>query len=196
MRKEPLSEAELTAGIFGFSLGMLVALVCGLVFMPGCKPPRPTPTPVPTVEPRPTPTPVPEPPPCVLAGEPTLSVPDHQPTLGFEVNGAMAALRPDCSIGGTCLLGDTTQQEWQAAVEAKLRERALCAGQHTPTTDEIAVAEQPRPGVPGPVWEGYHVFAGDDHEGPVPPGGARRTVRWAPGAYTGAWRSPVGPGNP
>jgi hypothetical protein len=97
----------------------------------------------------------------------------------------MITLRPDCSVGGTCLLGDMTQQEWQAAVEAKLRELGVCAGQHTPHTDEVAAAAK----VTDP-WEGYHVFVGDDSSGPVPPGGARRTVKWAPAAYSGSWLPP------
>jgi hypothetical protein len=97
----------------------------------------------------------------------------------------MKLLRPNCEIGGTCLLGDMTQQEWQAQVNAKLREAGLCAGQHTPTTDEIAVAVQAKDN-----WQGFHIFAGDDSNGPVPPGKPRRTVRWSPQAYTGAWFPP------
>lgn len=129
----------------------------------------------------------PTPPPasgCVLAGEPSVSSP--QPgTLGAQVNQAMKNLRPDCEVGGTCLLGDMTQQEWQAKVEAELRRMGLCAGQHAPSTDELAVAV-----LGTDPWQGYHVFAGNDGSGPVPPGGARRTVKWAPQAFTGSWMPP------
>lgn len=124
---------------------------------------------------------------CTLSGQPT--APTSSPnSFGAQVNAAMHTLRPDCEIGGTCLLGDTTQQEWQAAVEAKLREAGLCAGQHAPYTDEIAVAAKA-----GDAWLGYHVFAGNDGPGPVPLGGVRRTVKWSPEAYTGAWLPPGAP---
>ena len=189
--------------------------VLSLAVLAGCWPPAPPgPTPTPSPEPTvpapvcqegqtcgcwhqppgqdwqqlpPCPTPGPTPTPgagCTLAGEP--SVASAQPaTLGGQVNQAMRNLRPGCEIGGTCLLGDTTQQEWQAQVEAELRRMGLCAGQHTPKTDEVAVAM-----VPTDPWQGYHIFAGDDSNGPVPPGGARRTVKWHPQAFTGSWMPP------
>lgn len=135
--------------------------------------------------PGPSPTPTPGPGGCVLAGAPSTAAPGQANTLGSEVNRAMKALRPDCEVGGTCLLGDMTQQIWQAQVEAKLREMGLCAGQHAPDTDEVAVAV-----LDSDPWQGYHIFAGDDSSGPVPPGGARRTVKWSPQAYTGAWLPP------
>jgi hypothetical protein len=124
----------------------------------------------------------------VLAGEPSTAAPGQANTLGDKVNLAMKALRPNCEIGGTCLLGDMTQQQWQAQVNAKLREAGLCAGQHSPGTDEIAVAPKPTDN-----WQGFHVFAGDTSSGPVPPGGARRTVVWSPQAWRGAWLPPTTP---
>ncbi len=145
-------------------------------------PPSPKPTPTTTPTPTPQPTPVTT---CILAGEPSTPAPDQTNTLGAQVNAAMLALRPDCSVGGTCLLGDTTQQEWQAAVVGKLREMGYCAGQHTATTDEIAVAI-----LPTDSWQGFHVFVGDDSGGPVPPGGARRTLKWSPAAFAGSWLPP------
>jgi hypothetical protein len=79
-----------------------------------------------------------------------------------------------------------TRKQWQAAVIAELRKAGLCAGEHEPgVTDEIAVstsATAPR--------EGWHIFAGDDSDGPVPPDKPRRTVAWK---YTGAYAAPPGP---
>jgi len=97
----------------------------------------------------------------------------------------MKTLMPNCQVGGTCLLGNITQQGWQRVVNEELRRQGLCAGQHTPATDEIAVAAQAKDN-----WQGFHIFAGDTSNGPVPPGGARRTVLWSPQAYRGAWIPP------
>ncbi len=134
-----------------------------------------------------------EPPPvpqgCILAGVPTQEAVGHAATLQRLVFQALVTLRPDCETGGTCLLGDETQQVFQARVEAQLRKQGLCAGQHGPGTDEIAVAA-----VPGDPWEGYDVFTGDDSEGPVPSGQPRRTVVWA--VYRGAWLPPGMPAPP
>ena len=162
-----------------------VGATCGCYYMPPGQdwqqlPPCPTPTPGPV--PTPTPTPGQG---CVLTGEPSVPASSQPNTLGDRVNLAMKALRPECEIGGTCLLGNLTQQEWQAQVEAELRKGGLCAGQHTPATDELAVA-----GKSSDPWQGFHVFAGDDSSGPVPPGQPRRTVKWSPQAYTGAWMPP------
>lgn len=167
--------------------------VCGCWHQPpgeGWQQLPPCPTAPPTAEPTPTPTPTPTPPPgvgCVLAGEPSHVALDQTNTLGDSVNFAMHELRPDCNVGGTCLLGNTTRAEWQGAVNAKLRQMGLCAGQHSPSTDEIAVANKA-----SERWQGFHVFVGDDSSGPVPPGGARRTVKWSPQAFTGAWTPPSG----
>lgn len=131
--------------------------------------------------------------PCRLSGAPTTPVPGATapPALSAKLNAAMLALKPECGYaGGTCLLGNETQQQWQARVEAKLLELGVSAGQHEATTDEIAMAES----CEAPVWHGYHIFVGDTSDGPVPPGGARRTVLWAPQAYRGAWYRPSTPG--
>lgn len=151
-----------------------------------CKPkPTPTPTPPPTPPPD-DPTPPPTPPPplsCTLSGEPPVAIPGHQMTLGAAVNEAMHALRPDCDIGGRCVIPASTRpQEWQSKVTAELRRRGFCAGQHTPGTDEIAVA-----GVAaGAVWEGFHVYVGGGWDHPEQGG----TILWAPQAYRGAWQPP------
>lgn len=138
------------------------------------------------------PTPIPGPPPtqeCVLSGEP--SVMSTQPnTLGTYVNAAMKRLRPHCEVGGDCLINDYTRQSWQAAVNAELRKAGFCAGQHTPSTDEIAVAVKA-----SDPWQGFHVFVGDDSIAIPPP--SRRTVKWSPQAFSGSWVPPSGsPGSP
>lgn len=160
---------------------------------PSPSPPTQTPvpeSPPPTAPPPTAPPASPTPPPpvttgCVLAGEPSLGVARPVNSLGVVVNAAMAALRPDCSPGGECLLGDMPLQQWQAKVEAELRKRGVCAGQHSPSTDEIAVAMQA-----SDDWQGFKVGAGDDSLGPVPPGQPRRTVVWSPGGFRGAWKPP------
>ncbi len=162
-------------------------LSCPAPEPPPTLPPSPPPSTLPpTPGPGPTPGPTPGPA-CVLAGEPAVVAEGHQPTLREAVLDALERLRPDCERGGTCLLGDETQQGFQARVEAELRAAALCAGQHGPGTDEIAVAASA-----AAPWEGYDVFTGSDNEGPVPPDGARRTVVWA--VYRGAWLPPGTPG--
>lgn len=125
---------------------------------------------------------------CVLRGDPAVSLPGHPSSteLGEAVNQALVGLT-SCSVGSTCLLGDRTQQEIQAGVEAELRAQGLCAGQHAVGTDEIAVAHSC-----SEPWEGFHIFAGDDSDGPVPQGGRRRTVVWYPASYRGAWQAPAG----
>lgn len=183
----------------------IAPLLVAALGLPACPPtPTPTPTPSPTATP---PNPICSPgdtcgcwvqPPgegwqklpdcpagCTLSGEPSVPADIQQNTLGDKVNQAIASLYPQCDIGGTCLLGDETQQQFQAKVEEKLRSMGLCAGQHTPSTDEVAVAE--KADFP---WQGFHIFVGDDSSGPVPPGGARRTVKWSPAAYTGSWLPP------
>ena len=129
---------------------------------------------------------LPDPPPpaggCSIDGEPGPALPDHRPTLGPEINAAMAALRPDCDPGGRCVL-EESRQSWQARVIAELRRRGLCAGQHEPSTDEIAAATSatsPR--------EGWHVYAGP-WDGPG-------TVVWSPQAARLAYAAPSSPPPP
>jgi hypothetical protein len=99
-----------------------------------------------------------------------------------------------CSIGSDCRLGNTTSQQFFRAVIDGLRSRGICAGQHEPRfTDEIAVGANR-----SSKREGYHVFGGDDSDGPVPPGGTIRKVVWSPGAarpsyYGNAEPPPVDP---
>jgi hypothetical protein len=118
-------------------------------------------------------------------GEPGPLTGTTEKTHGTAVNEVMRDLT-GCPIGSTCLLGDIPQQTWFADVVKALRARGLCAGQHNPGhTDEIAVAAD--------QWakrEGFHVFAGDDSPGPVPPGGARRVVVWSPGAARPTYFAP------
>ena len=115
---------------------------------------------------------------CSIDGEPGPKILDYKPVLGNEVNAAMAALKPACSPGGHCVITDT-RQGWQARVIAELKRRGRCSGQHSPTTDEIAVATS----VSAPR-EGWHVYAGPD-SGPG-------TVVWSPGAARPAYEAPSG----
>ena len=131
----------------------------------------------------PAPPPPPPPPPptgCSIDGEPGPPIPDYKVALGTQVNQAMLVLHPECSIGGRCVILEG-RQEWQAKVVAKLRATwGLCAGQHAPDTDEIAVATSataPR--------EGWHVYAGP-WDGPG-------TIVWAPQAARGAYAAPSSP---
>ena len=126
--------------------------------------------------------PPPEPPPatgCSIDGEPGPLLAGYKPVLGAEVNAAMTALRPDCDPGSRCVLAEG-RQAWQARVIAELRRRGRCAGQHTPTTDEIAAATS----VTAPR-EGWHVYAGPD-SGPG-------TVVWSPGASMPTYAAPDAP---
>jgi hypothetical protein len=152
---------------------LLLPLGCA-VFPPPPPPPTPTPTP------SPTPTPLT----CVLSGEPTTTSPDQTPSLQAVVKAVVSNVT-GCVSASVCPLGDETQQHFQARIEAALQNQGLCAGQHSSGTDEIAVAQKC-----SDPWEGYDVFAGDDSEGPVPPGGVARTVRWA--VYKGSWQPPAG----
>lgn len=136
---------------------------------------------------------------CSIDGEPGPPIPDHRASLGEAVNAAIRRLRPDCEVGGTCLLFDRTRACWQRDVIAELKKASLCAGEHDPgVTDEIAVATSATA-----AREGYKVFSGDDSDNgnsdgqecvsPVSPGGARRTVQWYPNAYRGAYSAPATP---
>jgi hypothetical protein len=147
--------------------------------------PTATPTPAPTPVPTPTPTPVPTPTPlagCSIDGDPGPEIPGYRPALGNQVNAAMESLRPDCGAGSRCVLQEG-RQAWQARVIAELRRRGLCAGQHAPETDEIAVST----GLAAPR-EGWHVYAGSD----AGPG----TVVWSPGAARPTYEAPGGPPPP
>jgi hypothetical protein len=105
-------------------------------------------------------------------------IPGYRPQLGGEVNAAMAA-RSGCEPGSRCVVPET-RQEWQAKVVAEIKRRGLCAGQHSPTTDEIAAATS----VTAPR-EGWHIYAG--------PWAGPGTVVWAPGAARPAYEAPGGP---
>lgn len=137
--------------------------------------------------PTPTPTPTPTPPPgtgCVLSGAGVFlgtipqPVVDGQP-LGWHVNQAMSSLI-GCPVGSRCIV-TARPQVWQAAVEAELRKRGFCAGQHEPGTDEIAVAVEA-----GKPMFGYHIYAGDGWDDPTKPG----TIVWFPGAERPAYAPP------
>ena len=131
------------------------------------------------------PEPPPEPPPttgCSIDGEPGPLIQGYRPALGAEVNAAMTALRPDCEPGSRCVLAEG-RQAWQALVIAELRRRGRCAGQHTPTTDEIAAATS----VTAPR-EGWHVYAGA--------AGGPGTVVWSPGASMPTYAAPEAPTPP
>jgi len=148
-------------------------------------PPAPTPTPTPVPTPTPTPVPTPTPTPlagCSIDGEPGPLIAGYRPALGGQVNDAMTTLRPNCGPGSRCVLQEG-RQAWQARVIAELRRRGLCAGQHSPGTDEIAAATT----VTAPR-EGWHIFAGPD--------GGPGTVVWSPGAARPAYEAPGGPPPP
>ena len=116
---------------------------------------------------------------CSIDGEPGPVLPGYKPQLGGAVNVAMSTLKPACEPGSRCVITDT-RQGWQARVIAELRRMGRCAGQHSPTTDEIAVSTgiaQPR--------EGWHVYAGPD-SGPG-------TVVWSPGAARPTYAAPGEP---
>jgi hypothetical protein len=120
--------------------------------------------------------------------------------LGDRVNEAIAALT-GCSPGSRCVIAERPQA-WHARLAGRLREDGFDAGQHEPTSDEIAVAHP----VTG-AWEGFKVYAGawDDPAGtgtvvwyrpvaePIRPpwSGSARPV-YAPGASS----SPDGCGPP
>jgi hypothetical protein len=94
----------------------------------------------------------------------------------------MAALIRGCDVGGRCVLS-VGRQAWQRQVAAALRSAGLCAGQHNPGTDEIAVAVTSTS-----AWEGWHVYAG--------PEGGPGTVVWSPQAARGAYAAPASPEPP
>ncbi len=142
-----------------------------------------------------------EPPPvpqgCILAGVPTQEAVGHAATLGATVNEALAAVT-SCEVGTRCVIRGNPQ-DFQARVEAELRKRGLCAGQHERHTDEIAAARKA-----AEVWEGYHVATGEGwclSEEPLRadcPKDATTIVVWYPerASYKGAWLPPGTPGPP
>ena len=109
-------------------------------------------------------------------------IPGYRPALGGQVNDAMTTLRPECAAGSRCVVPEG-RQAWQARVVLELRRRGLCAGQHAPETDEIAVST----GLAAPR-EGWHIYAGPD----AGPG----TVVWSPGASRPTYEAPGGPPPP
>lgn len=95
-------------------------------------------------------------------------------SVGNTVNQVMSQLS-GCPVGSDCPLAPTyaDAQAWFAAVNAALRARGLCAGQHiVGDTDEIAVSDT---GCTG-LWYGFHAYNY---------GGGK--VVWAPGANRGSW---------
>lgn len=121
-------------------------------------------------------------------GEPGQPTGQTTSTFGVDVNNAMKEIT-GCSIGSDCPLGNTTNQAFFRAVIDKLRSKGICAGQHEPGhTDEIAVSSSQTA-----IREGYHIFSGDDSQGPVPPGGAPRKVVWSPGAARPSYHAGVTP---
>jgi hypothetical protein len=118
----------------------------------------------------------------VLAGEPGPIILGHHNQNGAAVNQVMAGLT-GCSIGSRCVV-IVRPQVWQAHVEAGLREMGLCAGQHEPGTDEIAVST-----AAGQPWEGFHIYSGAGWDDPAQTG----TVVWSPGADRPAYAPPGGP---
>lgn len=137
--------------------------------------PVPTPTPTPTPEPTPTPTPAPTPGCSFPQGVPEDAfhfVPNTKPSMGDKVN---AAVR-DVLQGSDIVFGGP--QKFFAEVNALLRLRGICAGQHTDgVSDEIAVKNARG------EWEGYHIYSGDDSNTPETVG----KVLLSPNAYRGAW---------
>ena len=145
-----------------------------------------------TLEDCPDPPPPVEPPdecPEYLDGVPLERLTTQVNAFALIVNDAMAELT-GCPVGSDCRLGDETRQDFQRRVFRALRDRGFCAGQHERSTDEIFVG----PSIDSRL-EGYHVFAGDGSNGPVPPGGTKRKVVWAPGANRPTWRV-IGSGPP
>ena len=131
----------------------------------------------------PPPPPPPPPPPsqgCVLAGEPTETITGYAHEFGSQLNEAIHSLYPACDIGSRCVIKERPQA-FQAAVEIKLRAMGLCAGQHAPGTDEIAVAKKA-----GSPWEGFHIYAGDGWDNPNGDG----TIVWAPQAKRPVYKAP------
>jgi len=139
------------------------------------------PTPAPTPEPTPTPTPGVG---CLLnsAGRELVPVEPYSFKYGTEVNQTLSALT-GCTPGSVCPLGDESQREFQARVIASLRSKGICAGDDYGTLDQVQVSASE-----DGVWENHDVFSGDDHDGPVPPNGKARKVRWFPGGARDAWR--------
>ena len=119
---------------------------------------------------------------CVISGEPTEMIEGYRQRLGDRVNAAIVARYPTCEVGSRCVITERPQ-EYQAAIEAKLRFWGLCAGQHSAGTDEIAVAA-----APDTPWEGWHIYAGPGWDDPAATG----TVVWAPNAATKTWKPAEG----
>ena len=161
-----------------------VGAICGCYFKPPGQEWQQLPPCEPVPPPNNNPPPMPLPTGCVL-GTPGLQMDAPVTSLGPRVNAVLSRLS-GCSVGSRCIL-IVTGQQWQAHVEQALRDEGLCAGQHEPRTDEIAVSTHS-----GGIMEAYKVFAGDDSDGPLPPGGVPRTVVWFPGGARVAYLPPGG----
>jgi hypothetical protein len=117
----------------------------------------------------------PQPAGCSIDGEPGPALPGHVSQLGERVN---AAVRTVTGQDGGRIVVSGSRQAFQAAVIDEIRAHGLCAGQHEPGSDEIAVATSPTA-----PREGYHVYAGPD----AGPG----TAVLSPQADHGAYAAPV-----
>jgi hypothetical protein len=118
---------------------------------------------------------------CSIDGEPGAAIPGHVSTFGGTVNDV---IRQVTGQDGGRIVVEQGRQAFQAAVIAGLRSSGLCAGQHEPGSDEIAVATSttsPR--------EGYHIYAG--------PSSGPGTAVLSPQADRGAYGAPANhPGIP
>lgn len=134
--------------------------------------------------------PPPDQPPSIATncdGEPGSKTTERPQTFAGQVNEAIHQVT-GCTIGSDCSLDATTRQSYQRAVVEALRGLGVCSGQHEPgVTDEIVAAEDQRS-----LRSSWHIFAGDDSEGPLPAGGSPRRVVWAPFAARDAYQAPVG----
>jgi hypothetical protein len=142
---------------------------------PGTTAPNPgTTIPLPTPEP-----PVAQPPVagCSIDGEPGAPIPGHVSQHGAAVNAALQSVTGQ--EGGRIVVAEG-RQAFQSRVIAQLRAAGLCAGQHAPDTDEIAVASSPTA-----PREGYHVYAG--------PWSGPGTAVLSPQADRGAYAAPQMP---
>lgn len=117
---------------------------------------------------------------CVIAGLPGSILPTPDATSSKAVNETLAEVT-GCSIGSRCVLR-VGQQAFHAHVNAALRAKGLCAGQHEPNSDEIAVSTGP-----AAIRQSYKIYMGFQGDGPIPPGEVERTVVWFPGGARQAY---------
>jgi hypothetical protein len=118
---------------------------------------------------------------CLLAGQPSTPLPGYAMEHGETVS---QAIREITGQDGGRIVVAQGRQAFQAAVIQALRAKGLCAGQHAPDSDEIAVATawDAKRSTP---WEAYHVYAG-------PEAGPGTAVLY-PQAGRDAWMPPVPP---